>query len=348
MFSTSSVEENDFDEVAVERLTKDLKNASLTLSDAEARFLVDAYYQAQENRIRSDGQRRAIDQSSDVGTKPHLVLDWLSRNDAIMESQIRRALSAYSESREIGRWARSVVGIGPVIAAGLVAHIDITQSETAGQVWRFAGLDSTSRWIGKVEANKFVSDWIKENGYGVPIEQGKKHLSTEILAAAAQTFNKKYETLEKFAMEYGEGKLTPSSVARSLSRRPWNAALKRLCWLIGESFVKVQNNPDDVYGKLYQQRKEIEISKNEKKEFADQARHILETKNIGKATDAYKAYSIGMLPPAHIHARAKRWAVKIFLSHYHQMAYQFHHGRPAPAPFPIAILGHAHRIDPRV
>lgn len=40
----------------VNKLTRDLANASKTLSQKEARYLVDLYYQMQDNRIRSYGQ----------------------------------------------------------------------------------------------------------------------------------------------------------------------------------------------------------------------------------------------------------------------------------------------------
>ena len=44
----------------VQRLTRDLANAARTISDAEARFLCDAYYAMQDQRIRADGQIRSI------------------------------------------------------------------------------------------------------------------------------------------------------------------------------------------------------------------------------------------------------------------------------------------------
>ena len=186
-----------------------------------------------------------------------------------------------------------------------------------------------------------------------------------------------------------------------MSKRPWNAALKTLCWKLGESFVKVQSNEADVYGKLYAQRKAEEIIKNEAGDFADQARAVLEKKKLGHSTDAYKwyigrglaeqraearlknaktrddpkdkgkgktqtwldgkwvtkaaflkkytapEYFVQALPPAHIHARAKRFAVKIFLSHFHEVWYELHHKKPAPSPYPIANMpGHVHKIDP--
>ncbi|MHB8069867.1 MAG: hypothetical protein ACYDIC_18395, partial [Desulfobaccales bacterium] len=83
-------------------------------------------------------------------------------------------------------------------------------------------------------------------------------------------------------------------------------------------------------------------------EFRDQAVEKLKKFNIGKNTEAYKYYSIGKLPPGHIHARAKRYAVKIFLSHYHARAYELEFGEKPPAPYPLAIMGHAHYIGPEV
>ena len=61
---------------------------------------------------------------------------------------------------------------------------------------------------------------------------------------------------------------------------------------------------------------------NEEGKFADQAANILETKNIGKDTVAYKSYSQGKLPKAHITARAMRWTEKIFLSHLFEEMYR--------------------------
>lgn len=257
------------------RLTRDLKNAAVTLSPAEARYLVDAYYSIQEYRKASGNQVTALSKSGE----PCSVIAWLNEQMATLEGQIKRALDAWTDGQPMGRWAKSIMGIGPVIAAGLLAHIDITKAPTAGHIWRFAGLDPTATW-----------------------DKGQK--------------------------------------------RPWNADLKVLCWKIGQSFVKVSNNPKDIYGKLFQQRKAFEQAQNEAGMYAAQAARILDTKRIGKDTDAYKWYSQGKLPPAHIQARAERYAVKMFLSHWHAVAYRQHFGVEPPKPFAIAILGHAHEIEP--
>jgi hypothetical protein len=90
----------------------------------------------------------------------------------------------------------------------------------------------------------------------------------------------------------------------------------------------------------------VHRQKNERGDFAAQAADILTKKKIGKDTDAYKAYSVGKLPPAHIHARATRYAVKLLLAHLHEVMYVQHHGRQPPLPYAIGILGHAHKISP--
>jgi hypothetical protein len=257
----------------VARLTRDIAKSSGSLSKDEARFLVDAYYQMQHNRIMAGNQTRALNESGE----PHDVLVWLGTQNDVLEQQVKRALDRWTDEHPVGRWLKAITGIGPVIAAGLLAHIDIEKAPTVGHIWRFAGLDPTLQW-----------------------SKGQK--------------------------------------------RPHNGALKTLCWKIGESFVKVSSNSGDVYGKVYLARKEYEQANNENGSYAGQALDVLAKKRIGKETDAYKSYSAGKLPPAHIHARAKRYAVKLFLSHLHEFWYEHHFGEKPPLPYPIAILGHAHKF----
>jgi len=282
---------------SVARLSRDLVKAtkdgkggsgsSGVMTADEARFLVDAYYTMQEDRIRSGNQVQALGSETEFGTgeqknpEPNSVLAWLEEQSRVLENQIKRALDNYSNSQPLGCWAREVIGIGPVIAAGLLAHIDIAKAPTVGHIWRYAGLDPTSEW-----------------------KKGEK--------------------------------------------RPWNSRLKTLCWKIGESFVKVSGNPDAFYGQIYKQRKEWETAKNIAGDYKSQAAAKLEKFKIGKQTEAYKHYSEGHLPPAHIHARAKRYAVKLFLAHYHEQGYILLHNQKPPLPYPIAILGHAHKIEANV
>ena len=54
----------------------------------------------------------------------------------------------------------------------------------------------------------------------------------------------------------------------------------------------------------------------------------------------------GHLPPAQIDARARRYAVKLFLVHFHERWYEMEFGKPAPLSYPIAHMGHTHVVHP--
>jgi hypothetical protein len=247
----------------------DTGKAGRLLGRQEARFLVDAYYQIQDNRKRSDAQSRTLAEAGE----PHTVIDYLGEMSREFETMIKGHLNRYSKAHPVGAWSREQKGIGPVTASGLLAHIDIERAPTAGHIWRFAGLDPTVEW-----------------------KKGEK--------------------------------------------RPWNAKLKVVCFHIGESFVKIHTRPDAYYGDLWAQRKAWETEQNEAGKYADAAVAKLEKFKIGKDTEAYKHYSAGRLPPAHVHARSKRWVVKLFLSHWHHVAYQDRYGKPPPRPYVIEHMNH--------
>ena len=157
------------------------------------------------------------------------------------------------------------------------------------------------------------------------------------------------DTILKLASSDPKGKaikLTEATLAKAAAKRPWNAALKTLCWHIGECFVKVSGKEADIYGKLYLIRKEYEQRRNEAGDLKDQAATKLVKYNIGKTTDAYGYYSKGFLPPAHIHARAKRWTVKLFLAHWHWVAFESTFGTPPPFPYVIEHMGHVDLLAP--
>ena len=315
----------------IQRLTRDIRAASATLSRGEARFLVDAYYQMQEDRKRSSNQVRALSESGE----PHEVLAWLAQNTATLERNIKNALDAFSTADFVGCWAKTIIGIGPVIAAGLSAHIDIEKAPTCGHIWRFAGVDPTVEWLGRDRAKSLVAS----------VDGPLTPEVTRVLATAANLNPEHVLRLATVKATGEEQKLTRATLTAALSKRPWNAKLKVLCWKIGESFVKTSNNDADVYGHLWAERKAQEVARNEAGDFADQAAAKLKRFKIGKSTEAYKAYAAGKLPPGHLHARAKRWAVKLFLAHWQTVAYRHATGRMPPKPYVLARLGHVHEIQ---
>jgi len=260
----------------MQKLYKDIKKAAVTLSTTEVRFLVDSYYIMQEDRKRAHNQERALGKSEE----PHEIITWLKNNSKLMEDELKTVLDLYSDSQPIGKWMRSNYGIGPVISAALLAHIDIKKAPTVGHIWRFAGLDPTSKWEKK-------------------------------------------------------------------TKRPWNAALKVVCWKIGDSFKKFHNSEECVYGKLYEKRKAYEIARNDSGGNAETAARILTEKNFDKTTETYKHLISGHLPPAQIDGRAMRWTTKIFLSHLHCVWWWYDTKTPPPNPFVIQHMGHVHITKPQ-
>jgi hypothetical protein len=141
--------------------------------------------------------------------------------------------------------------------------------------------------------------------------------------------------------------LTPGQQRIKGEKLQFDPGLKRIMWLAGECFVKVKNHEEDVYGKLIEERKLYEAAKNDAGDYKEQAAEALaKKKKFDKSKDAYKAYIQGKLPLGHLHARAKRYAVKILLSHYHTVAYWMRFEKLPPRPFAMEHRGHAHYIFP--
>lgn len=213
--------------------------------------------------------------------EPHETLEFFQASFDMFEKQVAAALDAYSGASDLGVWARLNIGIGPVIAAGLLAHIDIERAPTAGAIWRFAGLDPTAVW-----------------------EKGKK--------------------------------------------RPHNAKLKVLCWKMGGSFVKFKSNPGCLYGHIYEQRKLYEVERNENGGNAEWAERSLAERTF-RDKAVKKVYESGKLPDGRIDLRARRYAVKIFLAHYHEAAYRLRYKKLPPKPYVLEhVPGHVHAILPAV
>lgn len=295
------------------KLNRDLMTAMMRefpggVTNNEARFLIDTYYTIQKARIRNSNQAKALDRDamkSGNAPEPHSALDRFASDFGLHEENVKKILGWYVETHPMAWFFEATIGIGPVLAAGLLAHIDITKCPTVGHIWRFAGLDPTVSW-----------------------EKGQ--------------------------------------------RRPWNTQLKTICWKIGDSFVKLSGRGDAYYSKIYRDRKAEEWRRNIAGELQDEAARSMQLKKYGKSTDQYAWYTGGcdpakvaamleegdaptaakckgegipMLSPGHIDARARRYAVKLFLSHLWECWYRLESGDP-PKPFAISVLGHAHYLPP--
>lgn len=271
--SSFPIVDADIDMPLWQKMARDIRSMSVTMDRRSVRDLVATYYRIQKDRIALSAQS---DQLQKVGS-PHELTDFLSDNFGYMEAALKYPLERFAQTYPVGQWALSQYGIGPVISAGLIAHIDITRAKTAGSVWRYAGLDPTQEW-----------------------NKGQK--------------------------------------------RPFNADLKVLCWKIGQSFMKFSGRDQCFYGKLYLNDKARRVELNESGAYAERAKEILASKNWG-VNPSSNMLKTGKLPAAQIDAQARRFAVKIFLSHFHAVWFENHYNTPAPTPYVIAHKDHVHEIE---
>ena len=256
------------------RLSRDLREAARLISPKQQRLLVDLYYQIQDNRKATANQLRAAQE------EPNAWITFLTTFMQRMEKLAAGALDIASNQQAVSVWAKSVLGIGPVLAAGLAAYIDITKTPSVSSLWSLAGLNPTAVW-----------------------ERGQK--------------------------------------------RPWNANLKVLQWKISDSFMKFHNHEHCFYGHVYAARKQQEVARNEAGLFQAQAEKTLTNRAIkDKATRAI--YEAGKLPAGRLELRARRVAVKLFLSHYWQVAYYEHYQALPRGPYinTKEPLMHSHYIAP--
>lgn len=151
--------------------------------------------------------------------------------------------------------------------------------------------------------------------------------------------------------------------------RTWNAHLKVVCYYAGEAFVKVANREGAYYGNVYKWRKMYEWKKNLAGEYAAYAEKMMVEKTYASDTHAYAWYTgqyssadfrgqfiigkkaedgngIKMLPPAQIHARSKKYAVRMFIYHLHHVWYESVYKQPPPLPYPLAHQGHTDFYPP--
>ena len=338
---------------------KIIKEKSTTITKDELKFIVHLFYSAQKDRIAVSNQLFALTNGNMTGKEElesasYSIIKWEFENQTIREKELLKILKLVAESDQRGKWLTSIIGIGPTIAANLMAQLDVTKVQYASQFISYCGLSSQSielggrPWTGKEASRKIVDEIIGD---------AKEITATHIIQIAART---KWSVahIEKDAATYSkDGRITgytKEAIIKSISKIPYNKELKTLMFKIGESFIKQSNNKKSLYGRLYKEYRADYTRRNEEGEFAERAAKILKEKNYGKSTNAYKAYSQGKLPDAHIIAMARRKTLKIFISHVFECFYVCEYGQsipPVPYVYGEALGNGRHRgeyIEPEV
>ena len=322
---------------ALRRLSADLKKAARELTSDDARWLVDEYYTIQDARIRSHAQRR----HSEDEAEPHALIAWIGDHMRRYENDIKLALGAFAESYRVGKWLQSIYGIGPVLSAAVLCHLDIRHAPTVGHWWSFAGLDPNRHWISRKEADVIVRDVLKAEDVKAPTLQ-------TVGSVAIQT-GQKPDNLLRIATtkpDKTEKELSAKTLSAAVSKRPWNAKLKAvLVYRMGECFVKFQNRADCQYGKLLAFKKAELTAQNEAGKFKDFADRELKERGASMGhTERIKHWREGKLAPGHIHDRARRWTIKLFMAHIHRVMHLDFYGKEPPKPYVLTLPNHTHEI----
>jgi len=348
----------------------DIKEAAKLLSRPQALWNVSLYYLLQDLRIRAAAQGRELLKDAE----PDSLVKWIFGATAKIESSIKPVLGEFAGAYRVGAWMQSLHGIGPILSAALISHFDIRRAPTVGAMWRYCGLDPSCIWLGKKKAIALV----KELGIEDTLSPMQAALIQERCGQKPEKLLDVFNSGVRHQKKLWKGK---AGLIAFLSKRPWNAELKAIvAFRLGECFVKLQNNDKCFYGKLFAQKKAALWLQNVNGEFQDAATKGLEIlKNKTTATWKWKngqmsparvrqalAMSgaktsqalatmkpvqrggVPMLPPGQIHDRARRWTVKLFLSHLHHVMHQDYYGRDPVAPFIFAHPApgqHAHKIE---
>lgn len=122
-------------------LNRDFKDAAIKIPTQEIRYLVDLYYTAQEMRVAVEGKLRSI------ANEPNKLMTIFLDMFAEVEKDIQAALDAYTYNDPVGRKFREIRGIGPVLTAGWLAHVNVHIANTPSKVLSFGGYNPKMVWL---------------------------------------------------------------------------------------------------------------------------------------------------------------------------------------------------------
>lgn len=322
------------------KLTKELKTSLLQIDNIgkdELKILVNSYYQQQEYRKALRNQIRSIEQGKSKGNDPSIqVLDWVYKNVILLEHGIEKSLGLVVDSNPVGRWLVQITGIGYVLAAGLMANFSVKGANYATKFISFAGLaDNVRPWLGKEKSKEIIDDVMGKS----------KTITDDMVYEIAARTKWKYNWLMEKAYDPEKEKWSKTKLINACAMVPYSRPVKTLMFKVGSSFQWVCNKPDSLYGRLYNERKTLEIKRNEEGWNKEYCEHALATKKYDKKTETYKAYIEGKIPKAQINMRAMRWVEKIFLSHLFEEMYRVEYDKIPPRYYTLEHMGGEHNVD---
>ena len=261
------------------------------------RNLVDIYYDFQSQRIQTQLRIGASERDHSM-TEDDLSIYGITtifENAQTFEKDIEKLIKTQLKNYALyNQYLIKITGIGPMLAAGLIAYIDdIEKFKHVSSLWQYSGYGM----------NRYCMKCKKPTYLEVQYDTGKTAKKLHPLEQCPICDEKTQSILQRRITGYQSN---------------WNDKLKVLAWKAGTSFVK-QSAARSKYRKLYDDIKAEE--------------HRLHPKKIKE--NSKTLYSDG-----HLHNRAMRKVVKIFLAHLWQ-TWRRQQGLVATEPYAKQLLGHS-------
>jgi hypothetical protein len=132
-------------------LFDDAKQAAKVMGNREAQYLLDMYLFMLKRRV-------AITSKINKSGIDSRALNFLLNEIEIREKNAKVLLDTYSDNHPIGAKMKEVKGIGPVISAGILAHVDMNRAPSYGHILSYGGFNPHMVW-GKGEKRPFCAEF---------------------------------------------------------------------------------------------------------------------------------------------------------------------------------------------
>lgn len=348
------------------RLTPEEIRYAAKMGKYQAKALLGLYVSAQKQRVRARLKQSAHERMRDLPVDNDLspryqelpILRRVEDNLYEVERDMGKMLVAYAKAQPLCHWAASVTGVSWLTAAQLFIEIDFYRCccepyrfwkgpkrdeipkdhvcpglVTAGHIWSYFGLKDPRdiKW-GKGERRPY-NVRMKSVCFQIG-EQFKKNCPSAAVHGASEG-----EVAELIKKKFRDKK-KPVPRGEELDR----LVGKKMA--LAESKSAALDDPSRLYCRLYLKGKREYEEKNERGELRENAERMLR-ESVGKkvSADMLKAWESGRVQPVGIDRMAMRYAVKIFLSHFHQIGRELLFGEKV-TPWAIAHGGHTHYIPP--
>ena len=325
------------------KLSKDLQKSAAAMNLRAARFISSTYYKVQDLRMQIGKYAADCKKAKD----PQEMVLLLGQSMKLCEEGTCSMLGTYAKQWRVGQWIQKQFGFGAVSSAAMLATFDIRQGLRAGNWWSYCGLSPHIEWT-KGQKRPFNADLKGICAFRIGEtmnkfkDNPKSYYGPFFNHMATRYWDRNLDGQESAIATEGLKDLKgPGTEAWSWKSAEYSSARARLwreeCLAIREANRQaVREWKEECVEAL---AAGIELPGRPTKD---------ETPGILDVTEPDPKNLIPMLPPGQIHNRARRWTVKLFISHLWEVCWEDYYGFRAPDPYCFQLPGAAHntRIPP--